>query len=78
MLFSLANTHKKDAGIGSMTISFSIFIVLHMEVSFEIIFTMPGNEIDSCVHWMLVLHFFQGRQWNGRECLFPLEGLHAW
>ena len=40
--------------------------------------TMPGNEIASWAHWMLVLHFFQGRQWNGRECLFPLEGLHAW
>jgi hypothetical protein len=59
VLFSLANTHGKDAGIGSMTIRFSIFVVLHMEVLFETIFTMPGNEIASCAHWMLVLHFFQ-------------------
>jgi hypothetical protein len=39
--------------------------------------TMPGNEIASWAHWMLVLHFFQGRRWNGRECLFPLEGLNV-
>ena len=32
VIFSLANTHGKDAGIGSMTIRFSIFGVLHMEV----------------------------------------------
>ena len=32
VLFSLVNMHGKDAGIGSMTIRFSIFVVLHMEV----------------------------------------------
>ena len=32
VLFSLANMHGKDAGIGPMTIRFLIFVVLHMEV----------------------------------------------
>jgi hypothetical protein len=58
VLFSLANTYGKDAGIGSMTIRFSK-IALHMEVSFEIIFNMPGNKIASCAHWMLVLISFR-------------------
>jgi hypothetical protein len=31
-----------------MTIRISNFVVFHMEVSFEIIFTMPFNEIASC------------------------------
>jgi hypothetical protein len=35
VLFSLVNTHGKDAGIGSMMIRFSMFVVLHMEVSFK-------------------------------------------
>jgi len=48
VLFSLVNTHGKDAGIGSMTIRFSIFVVLHMEVLFKIIFTMPGRESFLC------------------------------
>ena len=54
VFLSLANTHGKDAGIGYMTIRFSIFVVLHVEVWLEIIFTMPDNEIASCAHWMLV------------------------
>jgi hypothetical protein len=58
VLFSMANTHGKDAGSGSITRRFSIFVVLHMEVSFEIIVIMLGKEIASCAHWMLVLHFF--------------------
>ena len=73
VLFSLANTHGKDAGIGSMTIRISNFVVFHMEVSFEIIFTMPFNEIASCAHWMLVLHFYP----ENRQCqLMTLRKAH--
>jgi hypothetical protein len=35
---------------------FSIFVILYMEVSLEIVIALPGNEIASCAHWMLVLH----------------------